>query len=270
MNILSWLTDSKNQKIVLIGIVVVLILFLWRGCQDRKALESANLQAANNLLAMQDTVRIEKTKNGEIQFVKDAFITDLKNLKDMNIDLYNEVKDQRKNIFYISQMTASIRDSLKRQSSGDKATFNPGTGFDQISWNFDTLGTDWSRTLNGKSLFTVKLDSIGKYTVTPKYSVLDNFNQTMKITTGIQESKTQPGMPEIFIRSSYPGMVFTDINGAIVNPEDLKKFLPSPKPKNWSFGPYIGLGYGITLESTPRLAPTFNIGLGVQYKLLNF
>lgn len=266
----SWITDSKNQKTVLIGIVAILILLLWRGCQDRKALESANLQAVNNLLALQDTVRIEKNKNGDIQYVKNAFITDLKDLKDMNIDLYNEVRAQQKTIFFISQMTASIRDSLKRKSSGDKASFNSTTGFDQISWNFDTIGTDWSRTLNGKSLFTVKMDSLGKYTVAPQYSILDNFNQTMKITTGIQESKTQPGMPEIFIKSSYPGMIFTDINGAIVNPEDFKKFLASPKPKKWSFGPYIGLGYGLTLEKSTRLVPVLNIGLGVQYKLFNF
>ena len=65
-------------------------------------------------------------------------------------------------------------------------------------------------------------------------------------------------------------MVFTDIQGAIVNPEEFKKFLPSPKPKKFSFGPYLGIGYGITLESTPRLAPSVNIGLGVQYKLFNF
>lgn len=270
MNILSWLTDPKNQKKILIGIVAILILLLWKGCKDRAALESANLQAANNILALQDTVRTEKTKSGETQFVKNALITDLRNLKDMNIDLYNEVKNQRKAIFYISKLTASIMDTLKRQSSGDVASFDPGTGADQITWNFDTIGADWSRKLNGKSLFTVKLDSTGKYTITPKFSVLDNFNQTMKITTGIQESNTHPGMPEIFIRSSYPGMTFTDIQGAIVNPEELKKFLPSPKPKHFSFGPYIGLGYGITLESTPRFAPVVNIGLGVQYKLFNF
>ena len=179
MTILNWVIDVKNQKIILIGVIILLVLLLWKGCSDKAALESANLQANNNILALNDTVRVEKTKNGETQFIKNVLITDLKNLKDMNVDLYDEVKNQKNTIFYISQLTASIQDVLKKQSNGDKAVKDPGTGADMVSWNFDTIGTDWSRTLAGKSLFTVKLDS-GKYTVTPQFSVLSNFNQNMK------------------------------------------------------------------------------------------
>lgn len=270
MNILTWLIDPKNRTKILIGIIVILCLLVWKGCNDKNRLEAENLQTKNNLLAMKDTVRIEKTKSGEIQFVKDALIADMKSLKEMNLELYNEVKNQKKTIFYIAQMTASIRDSLKSQSSGDKAGKDPSTGADMLVWNFDTTGTDWSRKLNGKSLFTVKYDTSGKYTITPKFSVLENFEQKMKITTGLEASKTQKGMLEIFIRSSYPGMTFTDINGAVVNPEDFKKYLPTPKPKKFSVGPYIGVGYGVTLEKIPQLVPSINVGIGVQYKLFNF
>ena len=136
--------------------------------------------------------------------------------------------------------------------------------------DFDTTGVDWSRKLNGKSMFTLKYDTSGKYTVTPQYSSLSQFEQTMKITTGLEASKTQKGMLEIFVRSSYPGMVFSDINGSIINPEEFKNFLPKPKVKHFSLGPYIGLGYGVTLEHTPHLVPVVNIGIGVQYKLINF
>jgi hypothetical protein len=268
MNILTWI--SKNEKLIFLSIIVVLCLFLYKGCLDKAHLESTNLQATNNILAMNDSVRIEKTKNGELQFVKSALVTDMKNLKDMNIELYNEVKNQKKAIFYISQMTSVIKDDIKKQSNDDIAYKDPSTGADIIKWNFDTINDNWSRILNGKSYFTVKYDTSGKYTVKPSYSVIDTLKQTMKLTTGLKASETKKDMLEIFIKSSYPGMTFTEIDGAIINPEDFKKYLPKTKPKPFAIGPYVGLGYGITLKNTPQLVPVFNVGIGVQYKIINF
>lgn len=256
---------QKHKTTAMLVIIIVLGLLVWRGCDARSSLESDIQTARLNLIALNDSMRIEQTRNGSMQFVKSALIADMKDLRSLNSALYSEVRNQRNTIFYIGQMTAAIRDSLKRQSTSDGVTIDPVTGDHSIAWNFDTSGVDWSRRLSGRSVFGVRGD-----TITPKFSTLDNFGLGMKITTGLQASEIHKGMVEIFVRSSYPNMNFSEIDGAIVNPEDFRKYLPSPKPKRYSVGPYVGVGYGVTLTGSPRLVPTVNVGVGVQLGVISF
>ena len=221
------------------------------------------------MIALQDTLRTEKTKNGETQFIKSALISDIETLKQLNSDLYKEVKNQKTQVFYLSKMTAEIRDKVKGISTGGEHQYDPVSGKDIITWNFDTIGTNWSRKLNGFTSFQVSSDCNG-YKITPIKSQLDNIDYKFNLTTGLKKSEKYPGSLEIFINSTYPGMTFTDIEGSIVDPSEFKKYLPTEKVKKWSFGPYLGIGYGITLENTPRLAPTINLGLGIQYKIVSF
>lgn len=263
----EWI-KANSTKILVIA-VAILIFLMWQTCQSNADLKVRLQQSENNVIALKDTVRIEKTKSGEVQYIKSALVSDLEQLKNLNLELYNEVKNQKKQIFYIAKMTASLQDTLKRYSSGDVATKDHGTGADQIVWNFDTTGVDWERKINGKSLFTVKVDSTGKYVITPKGSQLENFTQKFKLTTGLEASKSKKGMLEIFVRSSYPGMKFDNIDGAVVDPADFKKYLSAPN-KRFSVGFQAGIGYGITLEKSPRFVPTLNVGFGIQYKLFSF
>lgn len=260
----------STAEIILLGALIVFIFLFTKGCKDREYLESQLKMERNNLVAMKDTVRAEKTKSGKLQFVKSVFMSDLKNLKALNENLFNEVKDQKQKVFYISQITAKIADDVKKISN-DSGThgYDPVTGNDNVTWNFDTSGVDWSRKLSGKTQFKITSSCSG-YKVEPKGSFLDKLEYKFSLTTGLKKSEKYPDNIEIFIKSTYPGMVFDSIQGAIVDPEDLKKLLPSPKPKRWCFGPYVGLGYGVTLQKTPMLVPTFNVGFGVQYKLKNF
>jgi hypothetical protein len=268
-SIWSWITNPRNQSAVLFLAGVVLAILFLRGCNQQERLEAELRMKENNLIAMKDTVRIEKTKSGELQYVKTAFMADMNDLKELNRDLYDKVKDQESQVFYISQIAAQIQDKVNGFTAGGDHDYDPVSGNDNITWTFDTTGTNWSRKIVGSTQFKVTSTCSG-YTIEPRGSNLSEVNYKFGLTTGLKESEKYPGSLEIFINSSYPGMTFSDIQGSIVNPEDFKKFLPSTKVKKWSLGPYVGLGYGLTLNKTPQLVPTFNFGLGLQYKVISF
>lgn len=268
-SIFKWVFSPTGQRVILFSALVIFVLFFLKGCNDKARLEAELRMANNNIVALNDTVRIEKTRSGELQYVKTTLIADMKTLKDLNSDLYKEVKDQKSQVYYLSKITAEINDRIGGWNPGGEHTYDPVTGNDAIDWKFDTTGTNWSRSIAGTTSFKIT-SSCNGYKVDPVGSRLGNVDYKFGLTTGLKESETHKGSLEIFIKSTYPGMTFTDIQGSIVNPEDFRKYLPSPKPHKWSFGPYVGIGYGITLQQTPRLVPTFNVGLGLQYKLFSF
>ena len=265
----NWIKNPNNQRIIFFVALTIFVILFLRGCNERARLEAELQMKDNNLIALQDTVRIEKTKSGELQYVKTAFMADLKTLKDLNRELYDEVQEQKSQVYYISKITAEIKDKVKGFVPTGDHEYDPVSGNDNIGWKFDTIGTNWSRSISGNTLFKVSSTCTG-YKIEPKGSILNDVNYKFGLTTGLKESEKHPGSLEIFINSTYPGMTFTDIQGSIVNPEALKKYLPSEKPRKWSFGPYVGIGYGITLQKNPMLVPVFNLGLGIQYKIYSF
>jgi hypothetical protein len=269
VSIWKWIKDPNNQRVIFFLALVVFILLFLKGCNDKEKLEAELRMKENNLIALQDTVRVEKTKNGELQYVKTTLMADMNSLKELNKDLYDEVKNQKSQVYYISKITAEIRDKVNGFTPGGDHEYDPVTGNDNVTWKFDTTGTNWSRTISGNTSFKVTSSCTG-YKIEPKGSMLTDVNYKFGLITGLKESEKYPGSLEIFINSTYPGMAFTDIQGSIVNPDDFKKFLPSPKPHRWVIGPYVGIGYGITLQKNPILAPVFNVGFGIQYKIYSF
>jgi len=268
-NVWNGAKDSKNQSVVLFLIITVLVILFFRGCGETERLKAELRMKDNNIIALKDTVRVEKTRSGEMQQVKTILMADMKDLRELNRNLYEEVKDQKSKVYYISQITTQLNDKLKNWSQGGEHTYDPVTGTDNIAWNFDTTGTDWGRKISGITSFRITSNCTG-YSIDPQSSYLENLSYNFLITTGLKESERFPGSLEIFVKSTYPGMTFDKIDGSIVNPSDFKKYLPSVKPKRWSIGPYVGFGYGITLQENPQLVPVFGAGIGIQYKVISF
>lgn len=265
----KWISDPKNSRVMVFAVFVVLLFLLLKSCSKNSRLEAELEMKEINITALQDSVRTEKTRSGELQQVKTALMADLKDLKKLNIDLYKEVKDQKQKVFYISKLIAEIVDKMNEWTPGGEYSYDPVDGTDNISWKFDTAGAGWSRDISGKTSFRV-ISTCEGYAITPIGSVLEHANYSFGLTTGLKKSEKYPDNLEIFVKSTYPGMVFTSIEGSLVNPDDFKDFFPSPREKRWSFGPYLGIGYGVTLEKVPQLLPTLNVGVGVQYKLISF
>ena len=83
--------NSITKRDLIFGIIIVLLIgslsMSISRCSD------INIQYKNNIAALQDTIHYYKDVNGNLVATKLAFESDLKTLKLLNKDLYDEIKD---------------------------------------------------------------------------------------------------------------------------------------------------------------------------------
>jgi hypothetical protein len=244
----------KTNLFLLIAVIVLVILFL-KQCQVAKELKINEQVAHGNLEALRDTVKIERNRAGEIEFTKQSLISKSQDLEKWNKDLAALVKKEKGKVIYIQQASGGIKTLPSEVITNTVTIYDNETS--SIETVFDTIySTDNYRRL--KLLTTVKMDSSKIKSSSSK--ILDDqigFN----IVTGLKE---EGGKIRITIRSDYPGLTFSKIDGALVDPhksEVLKRMFP---PKKFGLGPVIG--YGLN----PTMKPGYFIGLGLQYNIIRF
>jgi hypothetical protein len=118
LNFFSNLLESMIQKIksdsryfywLLIIVLIIALIFTSRSCK------SAQLEveySKNNIMAIKDELRTEKNKNGELQYLKLSFVSDVDKLKTLNKELYDEVQKMNGRIVSMSKTIVSIEGTL--------------------------------------------------------------------------------------------------------------------------------------------------------------
>lgn len=239
------------NTILMIAIVIIAILWL-RQCNRTSNLKD-DLRIANmNQAALQDSVTTYRTRSGDLVFEKDALIASAKELKDLNKELADEVKDLKNNPkIVIKTVTKVVHDTTYLTNTIIK--YPDGTT--GLIWKHDTTftadGFNYQK-LSGESRFILTKDSIfdrGTTLFTNEFG--------MSFTTGLNAGKDSY---EIFIKSDYPGFTATKIDGAII---DKKMIISNESPV--VFGP--SLGYGITFTPSGTVNHGFIIGLTATYNL---
>jgi hypothetical protein len=257
--------QNIDIRLIMLAAIGILFLMLLQQCNATKIAKS-NLAVANqNNFALRDTIRTEKNKANELQFQKGILLTSEKGLRDLNGELYDELKKQGDDIAFLQKIVGKLstpKPPAPIPGNGG-VTGNPcdssGTYFAEWKDNrkFDSL--NWRR-LEAKTDITVQK---GKVTEVKTDIITDEIG--FNLVTGIKENRE--GNFEIFVKSDYPGFVPTRIDGAFIPRKDL---FPAQKKKNWSVGagPQIGVGAG----GLNGVSPVWYIGIGVglQYSFFRF
>jgi len=246
-----------KTNIFLIVVIIILIILGLRECNKNKELQISQEIFTSNLDALRDTVRVERNKEGQIEYTKQSFIAKSEELEKWNKELAAQVKKEKGKVIYIQQASAQIDGAIP----SDHVITNTIKVFDNettsIGTDFDTTYTpDNYRKLSIET--TLKLDSSKVKSATTK---ITKDAIAFNIVTGLKE---EGGKLRIMLRSDYPGLSFSKIDGALVDPhksEVLKKMFP---PKKFGMGPVIG--YGLTQD----MKPGFYVGVGVQYNIIRW
>lgn len=206
-----------KDKLLLVGAILVLILYLNLVIQgNRNARLKEDLTRTElNLKAAQDSIRISKAKDGTVQYDKLAFIAeDLKELKKINAELAHEVAITKGKVAAIQKMGVKIvHDTIKVEV--EKPVVKDGVA-----------------TIKGVHDTTFSEGNYRKLTTETKYNIADS-TASQKIVkdeigfTAVTGIKSTGEGYEIFLRPNYPGMVITDLQGAIVE----KNFFAQQKSK---------------------------------------
>ena len=254
----------KRKDIVLLAIVAILCLLLFRQCDSNLSLKSQIKIQNMNLDALNDTVRLQKNKEGEDTYVRKTLLASRDNLEKLNKNLADELKKVKGQVLVLQNVETVIKTDT--QYVNNYLTVYEDGSY-SLDWKFDsTFSENNYRKFSGNSFF--KIDSI-THKVTPGATRINQDELGFSFITGIREKDKAL---EIFVTPKYPGMKITEIEGAIIDPHKsdvLKSMFPD---KKFSFGPYVGVGIGsgYGLNGSPITGAMFNVGFSLQYSLFKF
>lgn len=284
-----------TSKLFLIIVVLILFIFIGRSCANSRDLERIRDIQEQNIAALTDEIKTEKTKSGKLENTIAGYIVSEKDLKKLNEDLYNEVKDQKgrvislnKTVIQLRQDTNDLRKHINylRSIMSQPIQINDSTysidwqlSFDWDSVNFDVFNGKtyvkiipkpdaprftWDRAVNSSNFNTIFNESftLGHY----KTEITDRFSQ-MELVFG---QKIENDQLRIFVSTNYPGFTTTSLEGVLIDPntnKDIQDLLKKKKwlPNTWSVG--VGPSFGYNILSNKIY---LGIGASINYTILQW
>lgn len=256
--ILKFVLDKDNQRFILLLLFIGSTIFAYSYRDKYKQQYAETQKQITNIEALGDSVRTYKNKAGELGSEKLALQSDKKQLKNLNEELSKELDKEKGTVNYLSKLVTNLQGEVGSVDSTsvevvDNNTSPVGMSQYKFTWSKSNSGNKWSKILEG--YFIIQADSSVKPTLIENKITKDNLS--MEIITGV---KTIDGKPTIFVRSTYPNLRFTNIDGAILDDKKLNT-------KQSRFGLGVSLGYGYDIKSS-KFIPV--IGFGVTYDLFRF
>lgn len=261
-----------NSKILYFVIIGLLVVFGLRKCGNEHDLKIENSKLQQNASAANDTIRLYKTKSGDLQAEKEIYIKTEKEMKSENSDLYKRVKEQKGNIISLNhaiiklkQDTAILHDSIRYLHSiiGEAVQIDENTWM--LPWE---LKYQWDSTnydiFKGKTFVSVSNQSPLKL----KHDNTLLYFRESQIDIEFGE-KVVDGKYNVFIKSAYPGFTPESMTGVFIDPntnKDIKKLI---KKDHWFTGFSLAIsatvGYDIIYNR-----PTIVVGPSINYNIYSW
>lgn len=251
--------DSRAFHWLAIIVLIIIIIFTSKSCNNAKL--EAEI-AKQNISAILDTLRIEKNKSGETQYLKLSLLSDIDNLKNLNKALYEEVLKMDGKVLAMSKTVISIKGTLENIPQ-DRTNDKPiALKNDTLTTTFSFLdtGKTWSRKVSGKSVLLMKNITDSTY-AKPLYDVLTEDKMNLTVFASIRK-RDSDDMYEYVLRTDYPNTKL-DVDG-FIDPKMFNNNVSKNTEDKWIIGPYVGVGVINNLSITP------NFGIGITYKLIGF
>lgn len=261
MKIFNYNIPTKN---LFIGVLLIIILFLAKCSGDiNDKYKAQQIISKNNIGVLTDSIKTYKSKNGTLISERGVLIADKKELKELNIGLYEKVEDLEKSIpnmkpqVVIDYQTIIKHDTVYLNTSlvsNNDSTYT-------ITFTKDTTYSEGnSRELSGSISINLEADTSKFNNVVVGEVELSKDITHMNATLVLGN---KDGQLKVWMESEYPGFEPSEIDAVTLDPKihpELRKL----DKKRFSVGPYIGLGLGENLSIKP------SIGVGVQYNLIKF
>lgn len=274
-NIIAFLTDPKNTRMLLFALIVIFALLFLRQCgltneANERTLQAKNetIRVSNNFEASMDTIKKYKIDKNTWRSEKQVYELSQNDLIEKYKDLLGKFEYEQnkppttiiKTEYVIKEIITNVAVNGTIDSIGNVNL----TVLDSLS--YDSLNY---RKIAGSIPAKVKYDSLG-YSINTSSNATFSINQGMSLNFGLFKDKETKKIL-LKVDTDYPGITFTKLNGADIldNPKN-KKILRNTR-KNWSIG--INTGYGIFYNSSDlniRSGPYIGFGLTYSPKLLQW
>ena len=210
-----------KSKIFIALIVVGLVVFNIMQCSRINELKRKANISEQNIIALNDSLHYERTKNGELLVSIAGYIATEKELKTLNKDLWERVKGQEGKIISLNHVIVQ----LQQDSSTLKKYLIEKDKIIQKLLKVDenTYAAPWS--------LTYKYDSTNFDVFTGKtYIKIGNKNplELLHVDTELIKRLTQIDLTwgqkvekkqlRVFVQSNYPGFTVAQMEGVLIDP----------------------------------------------------
>lgn len=226
--------SSITKKDIIYGLIVLLLIACLSSAV--KQCSDIRLEYENNIAVLNDTIRYYQDKNGNLVATKLVFESDIKTLKLLNEDLYNQIKDLK-----------------------TKGNVTAGTCFSGVIEN-PKQDTTWVIQHD-----TITNGFIRDFAFNNSYRTLEGNVSYKNDTVGVNISKDQvlfdytvalDDKNNIMIMSSNPYVKYNQITGFQ---------LPRPKTKHWSLDAFTNFNYSPIDDDI-----LYDVGISLGYSLSKF
>ena len=223
---------------------------LWT-CNKNSDLDFEKKKNTNNIVALNDSIRLYKDKSKDPGWKKTAYIGEQQEIQKWNIELYNELLKQGNNVANLQKIVASINNESSNRNNTNTTFIDAHNGkkiYVKSDWNHDTIYNAWNwRKVSGSINMVIDSNKIIK-----SVSSINKDEINFDIITGLEKKGDNY---EIFVKSNYPGFKPSKIDGAIIPAKSLQT------RKKWGIGPSFSIGIGAGTDGT-NIKPIIYGGVG--------
>ena len=140
MKFLKSLWKFINSKVFGYILIAVAILLLVGTCGRNANLKEEAERSHQNLIASNDTIKIERLKNGDLQVSIGGYIANEKELREFNEDLANQVKAQTGKVITLNNIVFHLKQDtteLRRYIDSLLTKFKEPEQINDSTWNVD-------------------------------------------------------------------------------------------------------------------------------------
>lgn len=284
---MQFITKYKNIFIFLIITIVICSLCYYFYNLGKKTEYNITNQ---NIKALTGQIQTWKNKYDEIVFVKASLSLEYNELKLVNSDLAERIKDSENKVItlnklylqYFKNYEDALIDyvSLSKIYELEKLNIKDTIFSKFLNQKYPMYNIDWCLTnkseeninfdINGQTFFNARIDTIKKankedsikITMFNPCTKLKSMSLNIKLYSGVEYDKTEKVYKSV-VYCKDPNIKF-NIDGYI----DQKLFYP--EQKRFHIGPYIGIGIGIPFASEKIQIPNLNFGIGITYSIFSF
>ena len=260
LNLAGKILKKENLIGILIAMVAILFVICLQTCKSKRELKSDLETEKNinrqNIAALTDSIRIVSDKVGNTEFNKNAFVTKLDGLENLNDSLYNLILNVRGDV--ISIINSKVHGDIPPMEVDNKLLkYDDGVTFGlQFALEYKDAGlvsniagvSDFkaydNKVFAGKTMITGNTISLG-------------------LTYGFKEYDDKY---EIFAKSASPFVTIDELDGALIIPKKKNSLItPTTKKKAWGIGPNASVMYGFGGGKLDM-----GVGIGIQYNFIRF
>ena len=246
--VLEWLLNIAKKMSVKDWIILILALAAIAGVL---AARHYYKRATTPVVIVNDSLEIYKNKLNEEYVAKNTYIKTIDELKLLNDELSEEVKNLKDHPITITKIKQYFHTDTIYATSDSIVVADTDTTQRQLHWH--STHPDYYYSITG---LTDVASDFSRFNTT-----LTNIYIPVDLTVDLIESGKQL---KFIARSDNPFVKINDINGAVIDPTKSSVIKSRFKQKKWHIGPQLGFG----LTSEMKFRPY--VGIGIGYGIINF